>query len=142
MEATDYEVRAIRFGILDLPSISITSGVVLSGILQTEEDLDFGRNDLRAGFASGTREAVVAKKVRDVIRTCRMVSSAFVEWQVEGEEQEWRFDDKRFAPKSVYESEILLPLPESPSGRLLIEDPNRDPIWIHRPLQVIYLFFT
>ena len=42
MGATEYEVRAIRFGSLDLPSISFTSGVVLPAIPQNEEDLVFG----------------------------------------------------------------------------------------------------
>jgi hypothetical protein len=32
MGATEYEVRAIRFGILDLPSITFTSGVALTAI--------------------------------------------------------------------------------------------------------------
>jgi hypothetical protein len=91
MGATEYEVRAIRFGILDLPSIPFTSGVVLPAIPQTEEDLVFGREDLRAGCVSGIYEEVVTEEVREVVRTGRMVSSAFVVWQGEGVERKGRF---------------------------------------------------
>jgi hypothetical protein len=91
MGATEYEVLAIRFGILDPPSIPFTSGVVLPAIPQTEEDLGFGRDDLRAGCASGIYEEVVAEEVREVVRTGRMVSSAFVVWKEEGVERKRRF---------------------------------------------------
>jgi hypothetical protein len=53
MGAMEYKVRAIRFGIVDLPSIPFTSGVVLPVIPQSREDLEFGRCDLGAGCASG-----------------------------------------------------------------------------------------
>jgi hypothetical protein len=53
MGAMENEVRAIRFGILDLPSIPFTSGVVLPVIPQSREDLKFGSCDLGAGWASG-----------------------------------------------------------------------------------------
>jgi hypothetical protein len=91
MGAKEYEVRAIRFGILDLPSIPFTSGLVLSAIPQTEEDLYFGRDNLRAGCASGIYEEVVVEDVQEVLRTGRMVSSAFLVWQGEGEERKGRF---------------------------------------------------
>jgi hypothetical protein len=81
MGATEYEVRAIRFGILDLPSIPFTSGVVLPAIPQTEEDLEFGREDLHAGCASGIYEEIGVEEVREAVSMGRMVSSAFVVWQ-------------------------------------------------------------
>ena len=40
--ASGYEVRAIRFGILDPPSIPFTADIILSDIPQAEEDLEFG----------------------------------------------------------------------------------------------------
>jgi hypothetical protein len=76
MGATEYEVRAIRFGILDLPSIPFTSGVVLPAVPQGEEDMEFGRKDLRAGCAAGIYEEVGAEEVQEILRTGRMVSSA------------------------------------------------------------------
>jgi hypothetical protein len=91
MGATEYEVRAIRFGILDLPSIPFTSGVVLPAIPQTEEDLEFGREDLRAGCASGIYEDIGVEGMREAVSMGRMVSLAFVVWQGEGTERKGRF---------------------------------------------------
>jgi hypothetical protein len=87
---TEYEVRAIRFGILDLPLIPFTSGVVLPAIPQSEENL-LGREDLRAGCATGIHEKVSTEEVREVVRTGRMVSSAFTVWQGEEAERKGRF---------------------------------------------------
>jgi hypothetical protein len=88
---TEYEVRAIRLGILDLPVIPFASGVVLPTIHQSEEDLEFGREDLLAGCATGIYEEVSTEEVREVVRTGRMVSSAFTVWQEEGAERKGRF---------------------------------------------------
>jgi hypothetical protein len=81
--ASEYEVRAIRFGILDLPSVPFTYGFVLPVIPQSEEDLRFGRADLRVGCASEIYEELGASEVREVLSTGRMVSSAFTLWQGE-----------------------------------------------------------
>jgi hypothetical protein len=90
MGAKEYEVRAICFGILDLPSIPFTSGVVLPAIPHKEEDSAFGGDDLRAGC--GIYEEFVAEgSVWEVMRTGRMVSSVFVVWQGEGVERKGRF---------------------------------------------------
>jgi hypothetical protein len=75
--ATDYEMRAIRYGILDLPTSPLSTGVVLPAIPQTEEDLEFGRADLTAGCASGIYEQVSREQVRDVLKAKKLVSSAF-----------------------------------------------------------------
>jgi hypothetical protein len=91
MRATEYEVRAIRFGILDLPSIPFTSGVVLPVIPQSREYLEFGRCDLDAGCASGIYEEVGLAEVREAVCLGLMVSSAFVVWNAEGAERKGRF---------------------------------------------------
>jgi hypothetical protein len=90
MGATEYEVRAIRFGILDLPSSPFTSGLVLPVIPQNKEDLEFGKEDLRIGCDSGIYEELSAEEVRAVVETGRMVSSAFTTWQGEGVERSGR----------------------------------------------------
>jgi hypothetical protein len=89
--ATEYEARAIRFGILDLPSIPFTSGVVLPVIPHSREDLEFRRCDLGAGCASGIYEEVGLEEVREAVCLGRMVSSAFLVWQREGAERKGRF---------------------------------------------------
>jgi hypothetical protein len=81
MGATEYEVRAIRFGIIDLPSTPFTSGLVLPIIPQNKNDLEFGKEDLRIESASGIYEEVSAEEVRAVVETGRMVSSAITTWQ-------------------------------------------------------------
>jgi hypothetical protein len=90
IRATEYVVRAIRFGILDLPSTPFTSGLVLPAIPQNKEDLEFGKEDLRIGCDSGIYEELSAEEVRAVVETGRMVSSAFTTWQGEGVERKGR----------------------------------------------------
>jgi hypothetical protein len=68
-----------------------TSGVVLPAIPQSKEVLEFGREDLRAGCASGIYEEVGAEELREAVRMGRMVSSAFAVWQGEGAERKGRF---------------------------------------------------
>jgi hypothetical protein len=55
--ASGYEERAIRFGILDPPSVPFTAGTILPYIPETEEDLEFGKADLSSGCVvrSGSR---------------------------------------------------------------------------------------
>lgn len=45
--ASEYLVRAIRYGILERPERPFVNGEVLGDIPQSEEDLSFGREDLR-----------------------------------------------------------------------------------------------
>jgi hypothetical protein len=66
-------------------------GVVLPAIPQTEEELEFGREDLRAGCASGIYEKIGVEEVREAVSMGRMVSSAFVVWQGEATERKGRF---------------------------------------------------
>jgi hypothetical protein len=68
MRATEFEVRVTRFVILELPSISFTSGVILPAIPQRKEDLALGREDLLAGRAGGIYEEVGREEVREAVR--------------------------------------------------------------------------
>jgi hypothetical protein len=52
---------------MDLPVIRFNSGVLLPAIPQSEEDLDFRREDLHAGFATGVYEEVSTEEVREVV---------------------------------------------------------------------------
>jgi hypothetical protein len=67
------------------------SGVVLPVMPQNREDLELGRCDIGAGFASGIYEEVGLEEVREAVCLGRMVSSAFVVWKGEGAERNGRF---------------------------------------------------
>jgi hypothetical protein len=89
--STEFEVRAIRYGILDPPSIPFKGGLVLPDIPQTEADMEFGRRDLAAGCAEGVYEEIGAKRAQELVERGLMVSSAFTIWQGEGAEKKGRF---------------------------------------------------
>lgn len=89
--ASEFLCRAIRFGIRDMPSVPFTDGCVLGEIPQKEADLEFGREDLRAGCAGGVYEEVFAEEAAAIVRSGKMCSSAFVVWQGEGEKRKGRF---------------------------------------------------
>jgi hypothetical protein len=59
---------------------------VLPAIPQIEEDFLFGREDLRAGCASGTYEDIDVGEAREAVSMGRIVSSAFVVLQGRSEE--------------------------------------------------------
>jgi hypothetical protein len=112
MGATEFEARAIRFGILELPSIPFTSGVILPAIPQSKEDLAFGREDLRAGCAGGIYEEVGREEVWEAVRVGRMVSSAFTVWQGDGADRKELFvinfaRQSRHWPKGTVRMETL-----------------------------------
>ena len=88
--ASEYLVRAIRFGILDRPTMPFTEGIVLENIPQSEEKMAFGVQDLMKGCANGLYEELY-EYVRDRVREGNMVSSAFTVWQREGAERKGRF---------------------------------------------------
>lgn len=74
-----------------MPSVPFTEGVVLSEIPQAEEDKAFARKDLSEGCAQGTYEEISPQKAWEISREGKMVSSAFVVWQGDGEERKGRF---------------------------------------------------
>jgi hypothetical protein len=53
--------------------------------------MEFGEEDLRAGFAASIYEEIGAEEVREIVRKGRMVSSAFTVRQGEGKERKGRF---------------------------------------------------
>jgi hypothetical protein len=58
----------VQYAFLDPPSILFTSGVVLPDIPQGKEDMEFGREDLRASYASGVYEQVGAAEVAEILQ--------------------------------------------------------------------------
>jgi hypothetical protein len=75
--ASGYEERAIRFGILDPPSAPFTAGTILPDIPQTEEDLEFGKEDLSSGCMSGIYEEISRDQAEAVVADGKIISSAF-----------------------------------------------------------------
>jgi hypothetical protein len=102
MEATEYEIRARCYRILDLPSILFTSKVVLGSIPKAEEELLLRREDLRASCASGIYKEFGVEEAREAVSLGRMVSSEFVIWQGEVVERNGRFVIK-FSQQSRHE---------------------------------------
>ena len=84
--ASEYLVRAIRYGIRDMPAVPFTDGLVLGEIPQSEEDRCFVPKDLLDRCQKGIYERVSSKEVEGIVQSGKMVSSAFVVWQ--GDERE------------------------------------------------------
>ena len=89
--ALEYVVRSINNGIRDLPIIPFTEGLELSEIPQSEEDKIFAREDLEMGCRNGIYEEMSHREAQEKKVEGKMVSSAFVVWQGEGEERKGRF---------------------------------------------------
>jgi hypothetical protein len=79
--ASQYLCRAVQFGILEQPSIPLSSGEIMNLIPQTPEDLAFGREDLRAGCQEGIYQEVTTGETERICSTGAMVRSSFVVWQ-------------------------------------------------------------
>ena len=73
----------------ELPIIPFTEGLELSEIPQTEEDKIFAREDLVC--RNGIYEEISHREVQEKKVEGKMISSAFVVWQGEGEERKGRF---------------------------------------------------
>lgn len=91
LKASEYLVRAVRYGIRDMPSVPFTDGLVLGEIPQSEEDKEFAEGDLKKGCREGVYEEIGPEEVRRVVAGGNMVSSAFVIWQGDKEERHGRF---------------------------------------------------
>lgn len=89
--ASEFLCRAIRYGIRDMPTVPFTEGRVLGEIPQSEKDKLFAREDLRSGCQSGVYEEISPLEAREIARSGKMISSAFVVWQGEGEDRKGRF---------------------------------------------------
>lgn len=60
---------------------SVGEGEELGDILQTGEDLTFGRKNLRNGCQEGIYEAITEEYAHKAMRNGSIISSAFVVWQ-------------------------------------------------------------
>lgn len=91
--ATEFECRAIKYGIVDMPCVPFERGWVLSEVPQTEEDREFARMELEEGCRKGRGiyEEVGKEEVERIVGEGKLVSSAFVVWQGEGEHRKGRF---------------------------------------------------
>lgn len=89
--ALGYLTRAIRFGVLDLPTVPFTEVLVLPEVPQTEKDRRFSRGDLRDGLERGIYEMVSPEYAQSQVARGRMVSSAFTTWKGEVKERKGRF---------------------------------------------------
>ena len=91
--ATDYEVRAVRYGIVDMPTLPFECGTVLPAVPQSVEDLALGCAELEEGCKpeNGFYEEVAEEEVGDLVAEGKMVSSAFWVWQGEGVDRKGRF---------------------------------------------------
>jgi hypothetical protein len=78
---SEFLCRAVKFGILEQPSIPFSSGEVMNPIPQTPKDLAFGREDLRAGCQEGIYEEVTTGEAERIRSTDAMISSSFEVWQ-------------------------------------------------------------
>jgi hypothetical protein len=82
--ASGYEEREIRFGILDPPSVPFIAGTILHDIPQTEEDLEFGKENLSSECMSGIYEEISRDQAEAVVADGNMMSSAFTVWHGDG----------------------------------------------------------
>lgn len=88
--APAYEARAVRYGIVDMPSVPFECGVLLPTVPQSPEDLAFGTAELAEGCRAANRfyEEVTEEEAMGLVGQGKMVSSAFVNWQGEDGERE------------------------------------------------------
>lgn len=89
--ASAYVVRALKFGIRDMPAVPFKEGVVMGEVPQSAADRVFAEEDLRKGCNNRVYERVGVEEVRRLVRNGKMVSSAFTVWQGEGSERKGRF---------------------------------------------------
>lgn len=78
-------------GLLDLPSQAVWGLPPMGAVPQSAEDLEFGRQDLEAGCASGVYEELGHRETEDLLGRGFLISSAFTVWRGEGEERKGRF---------------------------------------------------
>lgn len=78
-------------GMRDMPSVPFTERTFLGEIPQTKEDLVFGRQDPWQGSRDGRVRKIENGIVREIVRSGKMISSAFFAWQGEDEDRKGRF---------------------------------------------------
>ena len=89
--ASEYLTRQIRFGIRDMPTIPFKVGRKLPSIPQTEKDLSFASDKILKGVEGRVFEQVTEGYAHRCLREGKLISSAFVAWAGEGEDEKGRF---------------------------------------------------
>lgn len=104
------DARALRDGVFDLPRYTLAAGKVLPAIPQAARDLEFAAADLAAGCQPQSRiyEEVSWEYARQMVKDKNVIiSSAFVHWSGEGDDESGRFivnlheASKLWDPKSM-----------------------------------------
>lgn len=91
--ASEFVCRAIQYGIVDMPRVPFEGGWILPEVPQTEEDRVFAQGELEDGCrpGKGIYEEIAREEADRVVAEGKMVSSAFVVWQGDGEARKGRF---------------------------------------------------
>lgn len=89
--SSKYEMHQVRFSILKNPVVPFRDGVLLGEIPKLVKDLKFGREDLKKGFRKRLYKKIGVEEEMEVLSSGKMVSSAFLVWQVHGVERKGRF---------------------------------------------------
>lgn len=76
--ASEFLERAVRYGVRDMPTVPFMEGVVFGEVPQGEEDLRFAEPEMEKMLKLRMVERVGEKEVWRLVRSGKMVSSAFV----------------------------------------------------------------
>lgn len=111
---SEYQYRAIRFGIYEKPSRPFVAGegFVMGEIPQSEEDVVFGLQDLEDGYRAGIYQEVSASVANNAVAQGAIISSAFTVWQEKQEGLKGRFvvnlsKQSTFWPRGTVKMESL-----------------------------------
>lgn len=128
---SEYLARAIKYGILDHPTVPFVpgEGLELGDIPQSEEDVAFAAADLQEGCRTGIYWEVTPAHAALAKKKGYVISSSFVVWQDGSEGRKGRFivnlsvQSKRWAKGSVkMESFPLLPMDLQQRDRMMSMD--------------------
>lgn len=75
--ASEYLTRAIRYGVMDMPTVPFTEGLILGDLPQSTEDREFARSDLERGCRESVYEEITREEAYRLARKGHMISSAF-----------------------------------------------------------------
>lgn len=81
----------LTHGLLDLPTEPCWGLPPMGAVPQSDEDLEFGRQDLEAGCLSGVYQKVSAEESEELVRKGYLISSAFTIWQGDPGSRKGRF---------------------------------------------------
>ena len=75
--ASKYLTLAIRYGVMDMPTVPFTEGLILGDLPQSTEDREFARSDLERGCRESVYEEITREEAYRLARKGHMISSAF-----------------------------------------------------------------